>query len=314
MAGEDLICEELRAQLPRAIVRAGEPLAGKTTLRVGGRADVYVEPSSEGDLARVIQFCRQRGVAFLVLGRGSNLLIRDGGIRGVVLCLAHPIFAAIEVFGRQLRCGGGARLKAVSIRAREAGLTGLEFLEGIPGSVGGALRMNAGAMGGATFGVVTHVRYMDEFGEIHEDSASRMNAGYRSCPLLQSCVALGATFQGEPAPRELIEQRSREFNERRWQSQPKEPSAGCVFKNPSPTLSAGKAIDDAGLKGARVGGAVVSGVHANFIVNDGAATARDVLDLIGLIQARVKAARGVELCPEVQIVGEDLSQPKNEPV
>ena len=308
MAGEDFICEELRAQLPGALVRADEPLARRTTLRVGGRADIYVEPSSEGDLARVIQLCRERGVPFLVLGRGSNLLIREGGIRGVVLCLAHPAFRAIEVFGRQLRCGGGAKLKDVSVRAREAGLSGLEFLEGIPGSVGGALRMNAGAMGGATFGVVTHVRFMDEFGEIHEYSASRMNAGYRSCPLLKSCVALGATFQGEPAPPELIDRRSREFNERRWQSQPKEPSAGCIFKNPSPTLSAGKAIDEAGLKGARVGGAVVSGVHANFIINEGAATARDVLDLIGLIQARVKAERGIDLVTEVEIVGEEISQ------
>ena len=243
----------------------------------------------------------------MILGRGSNLLIRDGGIRGVVVCLAHAGFCGMEVLGRQLRCGAGAKLKEVSARAREAGLTGLEFLEGIPGSVGGALRMNAGAMGGATFGAVTQVRFMDDLGQIHELSAAAMRPGYRSCPLLQNCIALGATFQGEPAATETIAARSREFNERRWRSQPKEPSAGCIFKNPSPALSAGQLIDQAGLKGARVGGASVSAVHANFIINEGTATARDVLELIELIRSRVKSARGIDLQTEVEIVGEDVS-------
>jgi UDP-N-acetylenolpyruvoylglucosamine reductase len=243
----------------------------------------------------------------MLLGRGSNLLIRDGGIRGVVVCLAHASFCGIEVYGRQIRGGAGAKLKEVSARAREAGLTGLEFLEGIPGSVGGALRMNAGAMGAATFGVVTQVRFMDDLGQIHELSAAGMMPGYRSCPLLTNCVALAANFRGEPAAPEIIAARTREFNERRWRSQPKEPSAGCIFKNPSPALSAGQLIDQAGLKGARVGGASVSAVHANFIINDGTACARDILELIELIQARVKAARGIDLETEVQIVGEDMS-------
>ena len=307
MAEEGIIFDELRAELPGAIVRAGEPLAKRTTLRAGGRADVYVEPSSEDDLARVVQWCGQRGVPMMILGRGSNLLIRDGGIRGVVVCLAHPSFCRIEVFGRQLRCGAGAKLKEVSAKAREADLTGLEFLEGIPGSVGGALRMNAGAMGGATFDVVTQVRFMDDLGQIQERSAAGMNPVYRACPLLKTCIALGATLRGEPAARELIAARAREFNERRWRSQPKEPSAGCIFKNPSPALSAGQLIDEAGLKGARVGGAAVSGVHGNFIINEGTATARDVLELIELIRSRVKAARGIDLQTEVEIVGEDVS-------
>jgi UDP-N-acetylenolpyruvoylglucosamine reductase len=209
------------------------------------------------------------------------------------------------VFGRQLRCGAGARLKAVAAQARGADLSGLEFLEGIPGSVGGALRMNAGAMGGSTFAVVTQVRFMDEQGEIHERSAASMNAGYRTCPLLATCVALGATFVGEPAPKELITARADEFNQRRWRSQPKEPSAGCIFKNPSAALSAGKIIDEAGLKGLRIGGASVSSVHANFIINDGTATARDILELIETIRSRVKTSRGIELHTEVQVVGED---------
>ncbi len=306
MAAEEVIFDELRAALPGAVVRAGKPLADRTTLRVGGRADLYVEPSSESDLARVVRICRERGVPVLILGRGSNLLIRDGGIRGAVVCLAHASFCGIEVLGRQLRCGAGAKLNAVSARARGAGLTGLEFLEGIPGSVGGALRMNAGAMGGAIFDVVSQVRFMDDQGQIHERSAAAMSPGYRSCPLLQTCIALGAAFQGEAAAPEIIAARSREFNERRWRSQPKEPSAGCIFKNPSPAISAGQLIDQAGLKGARVGGAAVSAVHANFIINDGTASARDVLELIELIRSRVKAARGIDLQTEVEIVGEDV--------
>jgi len=307
MAGEKLIFDEMRAALTGAIVRAREPLAQRTTLRAGGRADIYVEPSSEADLALAVQLCGERGVPMMILGRGSNLLIRDGGIRGVVVCLAHASFCGIEVFGRQLRCGAGAKLKAVSARARKSDLTGLEFLDGIPGSVGGALRMNAGAMGSATFDVVTQVRFMDDLGQIHERSAARMNPVYRSCPLLKTCIALGAAFQGQPASREIIAARTREFNERRWRSQPKEPSAGCIFKNPSPSLSAGRLIDEAGLKGARVGGASVSAVHGNFIINDGKATARDVLELIEKIRARIKAGRGIDLQTEVEIVGEDVS-------
>jgi UDP-N-acetylenolpyruvoylglucosamine reductase len=307
MAEEELILDELRAELPGAVVLAGEPLAKRTTLRAGGRADVYVEPSSEAELACAVQICGERDAPVMILGRGSNLLIRDGGVRGVVICLAHSSFCGIEVFGRELRCGAGARLKEVSARAREAGLSGLEFLEGIPGSVGGALRMNAGAMGSATFDVVTQVRFMDDLGRIHERAAAEMNPVYRSCPLLKTCIALGATFQGRPAAREIIANRTREFNERRWRCQPKEPSAGCIFKNPSPALAAGALIDQAGLKGARVGGAAVSGVHANFIITDGTATARDVLELIELIRSRVKAARGIDLQTEVEIVGEDVA-------
>jgi UDP-N-acetylenolpyruvoylglucosamine reductase len=306
MAEEELIFDELRAELPGAVVLAGEPLAKRTTLRAGGRADVYVEPSSESELACAVQICGERNVPMMMLGRGSNLLIRDGGVRGVVICLAHPGFCGIEAFGRHLRCGAGARLKEVSARAREAGLTGLEFLEGIPGSVGGALRMNAGAMGSATFEMVTEVRFMDDLGRTHERRAAEMNPGYRSCPLLKSCIALGTTFEGRPAAREVIAAQSMEFNQRRWRCQPKEPSAGCIFKNPSPAISAGQLIDQAGLKGARVGGASVSAVHANFIITDGTATARDILELIEMIRSRVKAARGIDLQTEVEIVGEDI--------
>lgn len=304
MADLDTVFNVLKARLPRCVVREDEPLAKRTTLRVGGNADVYVEPSSENDLARVLQFCRAGRVPFLVLGRGSNLLIRDGGIRGVVICLAHPHFSRIEVDGVHLRCGAGVKLKAVAAKARELSLGGLEFLEGIPGSVGGALRMNAGAMGSATFAVVTQVRLMDEAGKVLERSVAQVPFQYRSCPLFKTNIALAATFRGQPDSKESIATRAREFSQIRWKSQPKEPSAGCIFKNPSPALSAGQLIDELGLKGTRRGGAVVSDVHGNFIINQGSAKAADVLELIQFIKTQAKERRGIDLREEVEIIGQ----------
>jgi UDP-N-acetylenolpyruvoylglucosamine reductase len=298
------IFEVLKARLSRSVVHENEPLAKRTTLRVGGCADVYVEPATESDLSRVLQFCRAGRIPHLMLGRGSNLLIRDGGIRGVVICLAAPNFENIEVDGSELRCGAGVKLKTVATKARALGLGGLEFLEGIPGSVGGALRMNAGAMGSSTFGAVTQVRSMDETGKIKERSVTQITVQYRSCPLFKTNIALAATFRARPDSKDAIASRSKEFNQIRWKSQPKEPSAGCIFKNPSPTLSAGQLIDEMGLKGERRGGASVSSIHANFIINDGSAKAADVLELIDFIKERARAERGIELREEVEIVGQ----------
>jgi len=281
-----------------------EPLAKHTTLRIGGSADVYVEPASEADLVGAVKFCHERSLPFFVIGRGSNLLVRDGGFRGVAICLAQPNFSRIEVAGERLHCGAGAKLKNIALEAKRNGLSGVEFLEGIPGSVGGALRMNAGAMGGATFNVIESVRFMDHTGKIQERSRAGMPVEYRCCPLLKDHIALGAVFRCLPAPREEIEKRMKEFSERRWASQPAAPSAGCTFKNPA-TISAGKLIDELGLKGTRVGGAVVSAEHGNFIVNDGNATARDVLELIAILQQRAKTERGIELQTEVEIIGAD---------
>jgi UDP-N-acetylenolpyruvoylglucosamine reductase len=281
-----------------------EPLAKHTTLRIGGPADVYVEPASEADLAAVVKFCHERSLPFFVIGRGSNLLVRDGGVRGVVICLVQANFSRIEVAGERLHCGAGAKLKNVAVEAKRNGLTGVEFLEGIPGSVGGALRMNAGAMGGATFNIVESVRFMDHAGKIQERGRAGIPVEYRSCPLLKDHIALGAVFKCKPAPREEIEKRMKAFSEKRWASQPAAPSAGCLFKNPDP-IPAGKLIDELGLKGTRVGGAVVSAEHGNFIVNDGDATAHDVLELIAILQQRAKNERGIELQTEVEIIGED---------
>ena len=281
-----------------------EPLAKHTTLRVGGPADVYVEPASEADLAAVVKFCHERSLPFFVIGRGSNLLVRDGGYRGVIICLAHASFSRIEVAGERLCCGAGAKLKNVAVEAKRNGLTGLEFLEGIPGSVGGALRMNAGAMGGATFDVVESVRLMDFDGHVRELTPKKMSVEYRSCATLKTNIALGAAFKCKPAPHGEIEKRMKAFSEKRWESQPAAPSAGCMFKNP-PTIPAGRLIDELGLKGTRVGGAVVSAEHGNFIVNDGNATAREVLELIAILKRRAKDEREIELQTEVEIIGED---------
>ena len=297
--------DEIAARVsPTTVIRRDEPLARHTTLRVGGPADIYVEPASEADLAAVVKLCGGRGVPFFVIGRGSNLLVRNGGFRGIIISLSQPAFSKIEVAGQTLHCGAGAKLKTVAIEARRHGLSGLEFLEGIPGSVGGALRMNAGAMGGATFDVVGLVRLMDFEGNIREHAPEKMAVKYRGCDLLKSHIALGAALKGRSDSPESIAQRMSAFSRKRWASQPAELSAGCIFKNP-PSIPAGRLIDELGLKGTRVGGAVVSQEHGNFIVNDGSATARDVLELIAILKSKVKAARGIELHTEVEIIGED---------
>ena len=160
-AGTNLAGELAGRVLGATVIRCDEPLAKHTTLRIGGPADVYVEPASETDLAAVVKFCHERSLPFFVIGRGSNLLVRDGGFRGVVICLAHESFGRVEIDGERLHCGAGAKLKAVAVEAKRNGLSGVEFLEGIPGSVGGALRMNAGAMGGWMFDVVEEVQLMN---------------------------------------------------------------------------------------------------------------------------------------------------------
>jgi UDP-N-acetylenolpyruvoylglucosamine reductase len=272
-------------------------------LRVGGKADLYVEPASEADLAEVLDFCARRKLPFTLLGRGSNLLIRDQGIRGVVICLSRPSFSRIETDGERVHCGAGAKLKAITLEARRHSLAGLEFLEGIPGTVGGALRMNAGAMGSWMFEVVERIRFMDYAGQVHERAAAEVTVEYRGCPLFKNHIALGAVLKGQRASPETIRQRMDAFSRKRWESQPAQSSAGCIFKNP-PSIPAGRLIDELGLKGTRVGGAMVSDVHANFIVNDGTATAQDVLNLIEIIKQRARATRGIQLETEVEILGE----------
>lgn len=287
---------------PSTVIRRDEPMAKHTTLRVGGPADLYVEPANEADLAAILKFCNRQGIKFFILGRGSNLLVRDGGFRGVAICLAQ--FNYIEIVGERLHCGTGAKLKNIAVEAKRNQLSGMEFLEGIPGSVGGALRMNAGAMGGVTFDAIESVRVMDFDGAVSEMTPGEMAVTYRQCAVLKDHIALSAIFKCKSAPREEIGERMKSYSEKRWASQPAAPSAGCIFKNPA-QIPAGRLVDELGLKGTRVGGAVVSAEHGNFIINDGAATAHDVLELIKILKAKAKAERGIELQTEVEIIGEN---------
>ena len=165
---ENLVAELTQRVEPQTAVRANEPLARRTTLRVGGPADIFVEPASEPDLASILRFCHEKNLPFTMLGRGSNLLVRDGGIRGVVICLMHANFSRFEIKGDRLHCGAGVKLKTISVEARRHGLAGLEFLEGIPGTLGGSMRMNAGAMGSWLFDAIESIRFMDYEGTVHE--------------------------------------------------------------------------------------------------------------------------------------------------
>lgn len=294
----------LRARLSAdSLLLKDEVLAKRTTMRVGGQADLFVEPASETDLAEVLRFCNERQIPFVLLGRGSNLLIRDGGIRGCVISLAHPFFSQWKIEDDRLIAGAGVRLKTIAVEARKHGLTGLEFLEGIPGSLGGSMRMNAGAMGSWLFDALESIRFMDYQGNVCERAASEVHVEYRGCPLFRNHIALGAVLRGSSADAGAVRNRMDAYSRKRWESQPRQPSAGCIFKNPK-SIGAGRLIDELGLKGTRVGGASVSDIHGNFIVNDGNATAQDVLNLIEVIRDRVRTARGIELETEVEILGE----------
>jgi UDP-N-acetylenolpyruvoylglucosamine reductase len=296
---------DLRALLAeQAVIRVNEPMARHTSLRVGGPAQFWVEPWNERDLSRLLHYCHARSIPVTVVGRGTNLLVRDGGIPGVVVHLDNKNFSAVDVEGERLFAGCGARLKTAVALARKCELGGLEFLEGIPGSVGGALRMNAGAMGRQMFDVVEAIRYVNLEGEVFDGPATSVPVLYRSCPLFNDHVALAAILRGVRTSRSEIDEKLQVFSQRRWSTQPPQPSAGCIFKNPM-TIPAGRLIDELGLKGAAVGGARVSNVHANFIVNEGGATAGDVLRLIEVVRSKARQERGVELVPEVLIVGKE---------
>ena len=288
----------------RAAVRSNEPMARRTSMRVGGPAQFWVEPYGEQDLAKLLRYCHERGVPVTLIGRGTNLVVRDGGIAGVVVHLGSKEFSMIKADGTRLVVGAGARLKTIVQAARRHELGGLEFLEGIPGSLGGALRMNAGAMGRQTFDVVEWVRYVSMTGEFYDAAAEGLPKSYRECPLFVNHIAVSAILRGEKTAQTVIDDKLLTFAERRWATQPAEPSAGCFFQNPE-QIPAGRLIDELGMKGLSVGGARVSELHANFIVNEGGATAADVLKLMTLVRERAKNERGIELMSEVMILGKD---------
>lgn len=304
LAKDVALLDELQNVIGGGIVKLYEPLAKHTTMRIGGPAQFWAEPETEEGFARLVKFVRERQIPLFVIGRGSNLLVRDGGIRGVVAHLSRGEFRKIEVRGGQITAGVGVKQKELAYAARDAQIGGFEWFEGIPGDVGGALRMNAGAMGGETFRQVVSVRYLDQAGEFHMKTPPEMDVRYRHCGTLDSNYAISATFVGSPSTAEEIERKLSESMQKRRTSQPKESSAGCIFKNPE-MCPAGKLIDELGLKGERVGGVKVSEVHGNFIVNDEHGTAADVIGLIERIKTIAREKRGLELQTEVQIVGDE---------
>ena len=304
LAADLVIAERLKAIVgAEGDVRLYEPLAKHTTLRVGGPAQFWVEPRTEKAFAELIRFCRRENLPLFVIGRGSNLLVRDGGIRGVVVHPCEGDFDKIDINGQEITAGVGAKLKEVAYAGKSAGLGGLEWMEGIPGEVGGGLRMNAGAMGAQTFENVVSIRYLDAEGEAHTKKRDDLEVHYRCFPLLEKNFAVSAVFRGTPAPTEEITRKLEASQEKRRSSQPIAKSAGCIFKN-TDSIPAGKLVDELGLKNSRIGKARVSEVHGNFIVNDGGATADEMLALIEKIKTTAREKRGIELETEVQIVGE----------
>lgn len=300
--------QAVRAVLsPETKLLESEPLGPKTTMRVGGPARYYAEPANEADLSLLLRETQRRGLPVLMLGRGSNLLVPDEGVDALVLRLAGREWQRFEARADgRVEAGAGLRLKELCGLAAARGLRGFEFLEGIPGTLGGALRMNAGAMGGWTFDVVESVRLALRDGTVRTLRRYELHVAYRDCRELADAVALGAVLRpvSTGVPPAEIQAQIASFQARRLATQPRDPSAGCMFKNP-PNESAGRLIDALGLKGERVGDAEVSPVHANFIVNRGQATAADIIALMRRVRERVKAAHGIELEPEVQLYGLD---------
>ncbi|MEN3942287.1 UDP-N-acetylmuramate--L-alanine ligase [Prosthecobacter sp. SYSU 5D2] len=281
-----------------------EPMNRHTTFLIGGPAQYWVEPATVAGFAEVVRYLRAQSVPIRVIGRGSNLLVKDGGIRGAVIHPAKGEFEDVRVEGETLVAGAGARLKKIASSARNAGLGGFEWMEGVPGNLGGAIRMNAGAMGTETFDQIVSVRFIDTDGQLREKSLADIVHHYRNVPEFEERYIVSAVLKGSPAPQAEIDAGLAASHQKRRTSQPVGASAGCAFKNPE-VCGAGRLIDELGLKGRRVGKAVVSDVHGNFIVNSGGATSREVLDLIAEIQEIAQRERGVQLEMEVKVIGED---------
>lgn len=282
----------------RLRVRTNELLGRRTTLRVGGPAEFLVEALTLRDVADTVHASRESGLPLHVLGGGSNLLVPDEGVGGIVLSLQG--LRKINVFGTKVQVQAGANLSAVVNNCSAKGLAGPQSLAGIPGSVGGALAMNAGGRYGEIADYVERVIWINPQGELESRYREEISFGYRISELRHG-VVIEAVLQGSAGePKQLIA-RAREVLQQKLAAQPySEFSAGCAFKNPK-GQSAGRLIDAAGCKGLRIGGAIVSDRHGNFIINTGDARADDVLELMRIVTARVFEAHGVELQPEVQI-------------
>lgn len=285
-------------------ILVAEPMKNHTTFRIGGPADALALPKTPEEVAEVVRFCHEHAQPYYVLGNGSNLLVSDEGYRGLVLQL-YRNFNDIQVNGETITVQSGAMLAAVARTAYQTGLTGLEFASGIPGTIGGAVVMNAGAYGGEMKNVLKEVTVLTKEGEVLVIPAKALELGYRTSVIPKNgWIVLGAVLQLKKGDQEQILARMEELKEQRITKQPLDlPSAGSTFKRPEGYF-AGKLIMDAGLRGFTVGGAQVSEKHCGFVVNRGNATAADVWELICEVKRRVKEMTGVELEPEVKLLGD----------
>ena len=283
-------------------VQEGAPLSSLTTWRIGGPARVLCRVKTEAGLSRVLAASSSEGLPLALLGMGSNVLVSDEGFPGYVVRLEGD-FLAVTIEGERVRAGGGAPLGGVCAAAARAGLSGIEAISGIPSSIGGAVRINAGAYGGEIFDVLETVRLVSRSGERRAVEASQIRHAYRGTELIESReIVSEAVLKLARASREAIEAKTRTVAEKRRGALPSEPNAGSVFKNPKDDY-AGRLIEACGLKGRVCGGAMISPRHANVIVNTGGASARDVLTLMRSMRDAVAEKFGVTLVPEVELLG-----------
>ncbi len=300
--------EELKKRLSEAVGEANlkldEPMKYHTTFRIGGAADYYISPPGEEELLASVRILKEEKIPFFVMGNGSNLLVSDEGYRGAIIAMGRGM-GSIEVEGNCIKAGAGALLSSISAKAREASLTGLEFAGGIPGTLGGACMMNAGAYGGEMKQVLRNVTCMAPSGEVLVLDAEEMELGYRTSVFMKKgYIVLNATMELKEGDQDEISAVMADLSQRRRTKQPLEyPSAGSTFKRPEGYF-AGKLIMDAGLAGYTVGGACVSEKHCGFVINRKDATAAEVLQLIRDVQRKVKEQFQVELLPEVRFLGE----------
>ena len=285
-------------------VKQQEPMSRHTTFRIGGPADFYLCPHSTKEVQEIVEICKEENLPYFVLGNGSNLLVSDKGYRGVVIQLWKN-FSDITVKDCCIQAKAGALLSKVAAEALEAGLTGMEFASGIPGTIGGAAFMNAGAYGGKMKDIIKSVKVLDTQGEVRILPKEELKMGYRTSIVKEKgYTVLSVELELSKGNREEIRNTMEDLKERRTSKQPLEmPSAGSTFKRPEGYF-AGKLIMDSGLRGFSVGGAQVSEKHCGFVVNKGGATAMDVLNLIREVQRRVKEQFGVDLETEVRFLGE----------
>ncbi|MBM4234864.1 MAG: UDP-N-acetylmuramate dehydrogenase [Firmicutes bacterium] len=287
-------------------IKVNEPMADHTSWQVGGPADYYVSPVGLDELVEVLSVCCERKIPALVIGNGTNLLVLDGGIRGMVINIG-PSFSYVKPVGEKLIVGAGTPMTLLAFTAAEESLSGLEFTVGIPGSLGGAVIMNAGAFGGYIGEKVGLVRLVNLEGKLVELKRDELEFGYRTSNLIGKGVVYEIELNLTKGEQAVSKRQIDYFLAERQRRHPNLPSAGSVFRN-LPDQPAGQIIEQAGAKGICIGGAEVSTQHANFIVNTGKATAADVLKLIKTVQALVKEQYGLELKPEVKIVGEELAE------